>query len=288
MAGVFKLNGNGREVVVQAAIYARVSTADQDLERQLHEAQEHLGANYSEIEYVDEYADIISGTDEVDSEEYSRLWDAVADGEYDVVVIHEISRLSRLGPTEIHEFIQHCLENNVGIESLDVGLSIRVDDPSLQQTVYTMIANIMGDLAKIEHQQKLNRINSGIQSAQRAGKWTGRAPRGFYVGDDKRLHVDPEEFLNTRHAFERIASGESKRQVAEDSGIPRSTLTDLYENSQELYLGGEADDDRKDAALDELRPLPDLDIDEDDEDDLDERIRAIVRDEIERQSETDV
>jgi len=265
---------------MKAAIYARVSTADQDLERQLHESHDHLEANYPEVGEVDEYADIISGADEDGGKEYRRLWNAVEDGEYDVVVVHEISRLSRLGPTEIHEFIQHCLENNAGIESLDVGLSIRVDDPSLQQTVYTMIANIMGDLAKIEHQQKLNRINSGIQSAQRAGKWTGRAPRGFYVGDDTRLHVDPEEFLNTRHALERIANGESKRQVAEDSGIPRSTLTDLYENSQNLYLHGEADDERKDTALDELRPLPDLDIQDADGDDLDERIRSIVRDEM--------
>jgi DNA invertase Pin-like site-specific DNA recombinase len=67
--------------------------------------------------------------------------------------------------TEVYDFIQHCLEHETGVESLDVGLSIRVDDPALKQTFYTMVANIMGDLAKIEHQQKLRRIRSGIQSA---------------------------------------------------------------------------------------------------------------------------
>jgi DNA invertase Pin-like site-specific DNA recombinase len=266
---------------MQAAIYARVSTADQDLDRQLHEAREHLDANYPEVESIDEYADIISGADETGGEEYQRLWDAIAaDDGYDVVVVHEISRLSRLGPTEIHEFIQHCLEHQTGVESLDVGLSIRVDDPDLQQTIYTMIANIMGDLAKIEHQQKLERINSGIRSAQRAGKWTGRPPRGFYAGDDKRLHVDPEEFLNVRHALERIERGDSKRQVAKESGIPRSTLTNLYDNQRAFYVDGETDDDRKDAALNDVRPLPEFQQENHNRDDLDEHIRAVVREEL--------
>lgn len=267
---------------MKAAIYARVSTVDQDLERQLHECRDHLNANYPAIDEIDEYADFVSGADETGGDEYQRLWDTTAAGEYDVVVVHEISRLSRLGPTEIHEFIQHALENETGVESLDIGLSIRVDDPALQQTVYTMIANIMGDLAKIEHQQKLERINSGIRSAQRAGKWTSKPPRGFYVGDDSRLHVDPEEFLNVRHALERVASSESKRQVAADSGIPRSTLTNIYNNKdrRQMYLRGKHDDDRIKTAIDGFGPLPGLDIDKDDRE-LDEHIRAIVRDELE-------
>lgn len=266
---------------MNAAIYARVSTADQDLERQLHECHEHLEANYSDVDDINEYADIVSGTDETGGAEYHRLCDAIAVSEFDVVVVHEISRLSRLGPTEIHEFIQHCLENETAIESLDVGLSIRVDDPSLQQTVYTMIANIMGDLAKIEHQQKLERIKSGIRSAQRAGKWTSKPPRGFYVGDDSRLHVEPEEFLNVRYALERVATGDSKRQVAQDSGIPRSTLTDLYNTKErrKMYLEAKYEDDRVEAAINEFGPLPDLDLNR--EDNLEEQIRTIVRDELE-------
>jgi hypothetical protein len=153
-----------------------------------------------------------------------------------------------------------------------------------------MIANIMGNLAKIEHQQKLDRIQSGIRAAQQAGTWTGRPPRGFTIGEDKHLHVDPGEFLETRGALERIAQGESKHRVARDTGIPRSTLVRFYEDEQRrrMYLAGEGvEDDRLDAALDELRPLPELSSNPDSNksDEMDAstgRIRAIIREELSR------
>lgn len=70
--------------------------------------------------------------------------------------------------------------------------------------------------------------------------------------------------------------------MAKDSGIPRSTLTDLYDNQLTLYVDGETDDDRKDAALDAVRPLPELNHEDHSNNNLDERIRAVVREELER------
>lgn len=264
--------------MTKAAIYARVSTADQDVKRQLEEIHEFLEG--VDVDEVAEYPEVVSGaTNAGERDVYDELWDDIAAGGFDLVVVHEISRLSRLGGTEVYDFIQHCLEHETGVESLDVGLSIRVDDPALKQTLYTMVANIMGDLAKIEHQQKLERIRSGIRSAQQAGKWTGRPPRGFYVGDDKRLHVDAEAFLETREALARVAAGESKSKVAEESGIAQSTLTRLYDQRSDLYLAAVAEDDRVDTAVEELRPIEDLTPEEAGE--MDARIRAIVREEME-------
>ena len=275
-----------------AAIYARVSTDEQDVTRQLDECRKHIAQQFPTIAdpAVDVFADVISGAAEDGGEQYRELWGEIEANTYDLIVVHELSRLSRLGTGEIHRFIQHCLEHETAIESLDIGLSIHVDDPRLQQTVYTMIANIMGDLATIEHQQKLDRIQSGIRAAQRSGTWTGRPPRGFTVGEDKHLHVDPAEFLETRAALERIARGESKHRVARDTDIPRSTLVRLYDDEERrrMYLTGEEpEDDRLDAAVDELRPLPASQIgdgqatDGTSNSDADAaRIRSIVREEL--------
>jgi DNA invertase Pin-like site-specific DNA recombinase len=265
-----------------------VSIEDQDVQRQLDETHEFLQQHVEADEVVEYHEVIIGWASGGERDVYDQLWDDIADGEFDIVVIHEISRLSRLGGTEVYDFIQHCLEHETGVESLDVGLSIRVDDPALKQTLYTMVANIMGDLAKIEHQQKLRRIRSGLRAAQDAGKWTGRPPRGFTVGDDGKLHVDVKEFLATRDALSRVAHGESRVKVADDTDIPQSTLTRLYDNRRDLYLAGEGEgyDDRVDAAVEELRPLDDLDPGEAGK--MEARMRRVVREELEAfQEESD-
>jgi DNA invertase Pin-like site-specific DNA recombinase len=256
-----------------AAVYARVSTTDQDVGRQLEEAREHLEG--LGVDDVEEYPEVVSGAADTGTREvYNQLLDDVASGRFDLVVVHEISRLSRLGPTEIHEFIQHCLEHDTGVEALDVGLKIHVDDGELQQTIYSMVARLMGDLAQIEHKQKLQRIRSGVRAAQSAGKWTGRPPAGFVV-EDGYLQVDPAEFLHVREALLRVVRGEAYADVAEDTGLPESTLRNLEADRRELYLAAEADDDRVDAALDDVRPI-DTPTDEDDApDNLEDRLRAL-------------
>lgn len=269
--------------MTQAAIYARVSTSDQDVQRQLNETQQYLKEQVG-VDGIEEYPEIVSGaTTGSEREVYDRLWKKISSSEFDVVAVHEISRLSRLSGTEIYEFIQHCLEHDTAVESLDIGLSIRVDDPALQRTVYTMVANIMGDLAKIEHQQKLERVRSGIRAAQNAGKWTGRAPRGFTVGDDKRLHISSEEFLETREALARLSRGESQSDVAKNTGIAQSTLSRLYHDRRNLYLQAKADDDRVNAALEEIRPLDKITASEASR--LDARIHRIAREEVQKTTE---
>jgi DNA invertase Pin-like site-specific DNA recombinase len=219
---LYVLGNTSENEPTTAAIYARVSTSDQDVSRQLDEASEQL--DRLGVKDVEEYPEIVSGAADTDTREvYNQLLNDVERGEFDLVIVHEISRLSRLGPTKIHELIQHCLEHDTGVEALDVGLKIHVDDGELQQTMYSMVARLMGDLAQIEHQQKLQQIRSGVRAAQSAGKWTGRPPAGFVV-EDRYLRVDPAEFLHVREALAHVDRGEAFATVADDTGIAESTL----------------------------------------------------------------
>lgn len=239
------------------AIYARVSTTSQDPQRQLDQAREYVNQEYSESN-IQEYVDIVSGT-ATSSEEYDRLVEDIDNGEVDRVVVDEISRLSRLGGGEVLEFIQHCLDNDTSVEDREVGLTIDVTDDIVDQAVTELLVGVMGQLAKIEHKQKLRRIRSGIRAAKDAGKWTGRPPVGFEADEDGYLRVKPEEFLRVREAVERVTAGEPTTAVAEDLGIARSTLANITSDRRELYLHGEADDDRVSEAVSELTPLPGTD-----------------------------
>lgn len=261
------------------ALYARVPTDDQSAERQLTELREFATEEYPDAT-IKQYVDIASGEAESGGEEYQNLRSDIAVGEIDATVVHELSRLSRLGGSEIHAFLEHCLDNETSVCDLEVGLSIDTDDSIVDQAVSQMIAGLMGDLARIEQKQKLRRIRSGIAAAQDAGTWTGRPPRGFDVVDGK-LRVDVEEFLRVRSAVERVVAGETATDVSGDVGLPVTTLRSLVNDRKDLYLYGETSDERMDTALEDVRPLNEPDGDSDNHDE--EQIRSIVRDELETQ-----
>jgi len=201
-----------QEVCPEIGIYARVSTTDQDPQRQLDELREFAEDTYNQPA-IHAYADIISGTETVRGEEYQRLRSDVEDGDLYTIIVHELSRLSRLGAGEIHEFLEFCLSHETGIQDLEVGLEISLKDDIVDRAVRQPIAGLMGDLARVEHKQKLRRIQSGIDAAKVAGRWTGRPPTGFDV-EDGYLQVNADEFLTIRRALERVEQGYTYAEAA--------------------------------------------------------------------------
>ncbi|RLM91116.1 recombinase family protein [Haloarcula sp. Atlit-7R] len=263
----------------EIGFYARVSTTDQDPQRQLDELREFAEDTYDDPE-IHAYADLISGTETGRGGEYQRLRADIEDGKLDVVVVHELSRLSRLGAGEIHEFLEFCLSHETGVQDIEVGLEISLEDDLVDRAVSQLIAGVMGDLARVEHKQKLRRIQSGIDAAKDAGRWTGRPPAGFGV-EDGYLQVNADEFLTIRRALERVEQGYTYAEAADGTPVAESTLRALYDDRRDLYFYAEAEDERLKAAAQELEPLEKPDIPADSN--LPEReIRTIVRDEIRR------
>ena len=263
----------------EIGLYARVSTADQDPQRQLDELREFAKDTYDDPE-IHTYADIISGTETDRGEEYQRLRSDIEAGALDIVVVDELSRLSRLGAGEIHGFLEFCLSHETGVQDLEVGLEISLEDDLVDRAVSQLIAGVMGDLARVEHKQKLRRIQSGIDAAKEAGRWTGRPPAGFDV-EDGYLQVNADEFLTIRRALERVEQGSTYAEAADGTPIAESTLRALYDDRRDLYFYAEAEDERLQAAAQELEPLEKPDI-PDDRSLPEQDIRTIVRDEIHR------
>jgi hypothetical protein len=99
-----------------------------------------------------------------------------------------------------------------------------------------MVANIMGDFTKIGHQQKLERVRSGIRAAQNAGKWTGRVPRGFTVRRISGFILFPRSSWD-REALARLSRGESQEPVRRHyvpeehfDAVTREQRVELYED----------------------------------------------------------
>jgi DNA invertase Pin-like site-specific DNA recombinase len=232
--------------MAEIGIYARVSTTDQDPQRQLAELRRFAKDTYDEPD-IRSYTDIISGTKTDRGEEYQRLRSDIEDGVLDIVIVHELSRLSRLGAGEIHEFLEFCLSHETGIQDLEVGLEISLDDDLVDRAVSQLIAGVMGDLARVEHKQKLRRIQSGIDAAKEAGRWTGRPPAGFDV-EDGYLQVNADECDalmidndSTSDTMPYMEIQESKVDVAHEATVGKIGDEDVFY----LQSRGLDDDDAK-------------------------------------------
>lgn len=254
-----------------AAIYARVSTADQDTESQLDVCTQHA-ENHDDIDEWTAYGDVQSGHED-DREDYVRLKDDIRDGQYDYFICSEFSRISR-NDGEIKSFVADCLDRDMGFEVVQSSFSVAPDADDITKQALKIVADTLANIATMENLQKIDRIHRGIDHAREAGKWTGKAPKGFEVNDGY-LQVVPDEFLSVRTALlEHHTEGASWTTLADAFDLNRSTLSRYYNNDEKrrLYIHADGYDemDRIEAALKDanmkdyvatLDDTPDSDID---------------------------
>lgn len=116
----------------------------------------------------------------------------------------------------------------------------------------TKYAELMAWAADLERYFLRKRVQSGVDRAQRAGKWTGRPPYGFATRDGY-LVVEPEDYLWMQAALELIETDPDQMltSVATHAGIPKSSLSRVHNDPErrQLYLYGEASDERVESAI---------------------------------------
>lgn len=249
------------------AVYVRVSTSDQDPQRQLDDcraAADRRGAGT--VPYVDHDE---SGAS-FDREQFQQLRADVAAGDVDTVMATEASRLGR-SFVETAEFIQHCYDHGVAVEVLDG--SFPTVDPGEDDPMAKKVAELMAWVADLERQYLRQRVESGLRRAQREGKWTGRPPYGFTTDGDGYLVVEPTDYLAIQAALEALETDPEATlpAVARHAGIPKSTLSRVANDPERrrLYLYGEAADDRVATAVDKA------DVDGTELEDLRDRVAAL-------------
>jgi DNA invertase Pin-like site-specific DNA recombinase len=226
----------------ETAGYLRVSTTKQDDDRQRQAINEEVEGDWTI------YADIGSGA-EADRPDYQRLRHDIKAGEIDTVVTWEISRLSR-SLADASDFIDLCIEHSVELRTLaDMFPDISGGDDVMDK----MMAQFTAWMMEFEREMIRGRVISGVQNAINEGKWVGRPPVGFHIGDDGRLVVDPSEFLAIQTAVQMVREGTSQNEAAERLDVPQSSLSRIINDDEKrrLYEQGESYDERIEEALPE-------------------------------------
>lgn len=235
------------------ATYMRASTDDQTLANQRESIGAWLDDHGHGWDDVDQYADIGSGADD-DREEFQALVDELEAGAYDTIVCWEISRLSRRGAT-LQQWFDAAEATKTTIIITDGAIEKVAPDGQGR-----FVADIIGMVYQQERRQLIRRVQSGIDRAQREGKWLGQVPAGFVRDGDGYLqpNLNPDHdagevgYLELRSALEDIDDGASYRSIAKRLPVTRATLSTIDNDADRRawYLDADADDDRVAEALD--------------------------------------
>ena len=181
-----------------AAIYARVSTADQHLETQLYDLRK-LAANRG-FEVSREYCDRgISGSKARRPALDSMMADARR-GEFSVVLVAAFDRIAR----STKNFLEIVDElNELEIEFISAREAIDTSGP-----MGRMFITLVGSIAELERSLIVERIKAGMRRARMEGQKLGRAP----------LNVDRDALVRDRLA------GMSLTSVAKKYGVSRASV----------------------------------------------------------------
>jgi DNA invertase Pin-like site-specific DNA recombinase len=180
---------------MRAAIYARVSTLDQEPENQLQELRRYLQARgWSAVEYVDRG---VSGA----KDRRPALDQLVTDARrrrFDVLVCWRLDRLGR-NLKHLITLLDELQALGVAFVSLAEGIDATTPAGKLQ-------LHILGAIAEFERERIRERVLAGLERARRDGKRLGRP----------RIRVPLER-------LQRV-DGLSSAIAAERLGVSRSTV----------------------------------------------------------------
>ena len=198
---------DGRRRVV---LYCRVSSSDQDNDRQERDLREY--AERAGFEIVGVFRETLSGIRKAKGKqpiERKKVMALAQDRQMDAVLLTELTRWGR-STQDLMDTLGQLASWHVSLIA-QTGLTFDLSTPQGK-----LIANLMASLAEFEHDLLRERVRSGIAAAKARGQSFGRK-QGYRPSD--------------RHASEVIRLSESEklsqRQIAEKLGISKTTVNEM-------------------------------------------------------------
>ncbi len=194
-----------RNSTPRVALYARVSTTDQSTDSQLLDLRRYVSERgwHSFKEYCDNG---ISGT--TDSRPaLNELMNDAKKRRCDVVLVWRFDRFAR---STKHLILALEEFKNLGIDFVSYQENIDTSSP-LGSAIFTIISAV----AQLERDIIAERVKAGLRRAKENGKKLGRP----------RASVDTEKIHRLR------SKGLSLRAIAKETGVSRTTVSDVLSSS---------------------------------------------------------
>ncbi|RAW45410.1 resolvase [Halorubrum sp. 48-1-W] len=202
------------------ACYVRVSTEEQNLERQLQSvqsyAEEKLNTELSELQI---FRDKSTGTDTSRSG-YRDMMETLEGEDIEHVVVHEISRLAR-SLQDLERTVSRITDNGTAIHFVRDGLSF---GDGKEQPMNRLQMQMLGAFAEWQARVKQMNTKEGIAARQDEDDYHhGRPPLGFEKNDGQL--IEGENYGQVCAVLDMVVKGDlSKRKAAQELDSSRKTI----------------------------------------------------------------
>lgn len=197
--------------------YARVSTTDQNLDRQI-EALEQAGAEKI-------FQEKMSGKSMTERLELQKSLQFLR--EKDTLIVESLDRLGR-NYDDIVQTVQKLDQKEVGLIVLNLPiLNQEMGDPNLQKLIRNMIVQLLSWTAQNEREEIKRKQRQGIEIAKRKGHYKGRPVK--YSAEAK----NPRDRMIYHVIVNKLKQEEPIKKIAEETGVTRDTV---YRIKNEISL----------------------------------------------------
>jgi putative DNA-invertase from lambdoid prophage Rac len=200
----------------RAALYCRVSTADQSCVRQ--ERDLAAFATRAGYEVVGTFKETGSGV-KLDRVERRKIMALAQARQIDAVLVTELSRWGR-STTDLLATLKELEAKRVSVIALN-GMAFDLSTPHGR-----MIATVLAGIAEFERELTQERVRSGIAAAKARGKRLGR-----------QLGQRPKSDRLASKVLALVAQGRSYRLVGREVGLSKNTVADIVKRSQAESAG---------------------------------------------------
>lgn len=190
----------------RAAIYCRVSTADQSCERQVDELTAFAERGGYEILGI--FKETASGAS-ANRLARNRIIDLAQARQIDVILVTELSRWGR-STQDLLDTLNKLAGWKVSVVAMS-GMAFELDTPHGR-----MMATLLAGIAQFERDLLSERVKSGLAAAKARGKKLGR-----------QSGQRPKSDKLTPKVVQACLDGKSYRWIARDLGISKNTVMDI-------------------------------------------------------------
>lgn len=202
---------------IKAIIYARVSTAGQDYDRQLAELRQY--ADRMGYDVVKTFSEKISGAKKVEERQaMTELLNYVEINKVDKVLIYECSRLSRRA-VDFLSIIETFNEKKISLYIHQNGLETLLPNGEINP-IATLVLGILAQFNSMERSLIRSRMESGYNNYRNNGGVVGRKV-GYRKTNEQMKEEYAEEIRLLKKAY-------SLRNISKITHTSVNTLRKLY------------------------------------------------------------